>query len=242
MPEVLQPRGGENRVQRAQTGCNPTHKHYCRSVTTNNHVFAYIDGFNLYYGMLDGRMQNARWLDLRALVAALLRPHQQLGLVRYFTARVRDDPEAARDQAAFIDALLARGGVEIEFGHFQATSVECHRCGHVKNRYEEKRTDVNMAARMLEDAFDDRFDLAIVVSADSDLVAPIETVRRRFPDKRVMVAFPPRRRSAQLRRAADAVHHLAGPVIRSSRLPDPVVTSAGVKLRAPRGWLPDPLA
>ena len=147
-------------------------------------VFAHIDGFNLYHGMLDARLQHARWLDLRALLAALLRPHQQLCLVRYFTARIRDDREAAREQAALIDAVLARGGVEIEFGHFLSTTVVCRRCGVARKKHEEKRTDVNMAVRLLEDAFDDRFDLAIVVSADSDLVAPIEAVRRRFSDNR----------------------------------------------------------
>lgn len=206
---------------------------------SSKRAFAYIDGFNLYYGMLDARLHSARWLDLRAMCAALPRPHQRLGLVRYFTARVRDDPEAASDQAVYLDALRARGGVEVMFGHFLATSVECRGCGFVKKKYEEKRTDVNMAVRLLEDAFDDRFDLAIVVSADSDLVAPIEAVRRRFPDKQVMVAFPPHRRSAQLRRAANAAHHLSGPVIRSCRLPDPVMTPAGIALRAPRGWLPE---
>ena len=201
-------------------------------------VFAYIDGFNLYYGMLDAGLHSARWLDLQAMCAAMPGPHQQLRLVRHFTSRLRDDPEAAKNQAIYIDALLARGGVEIEFGHFVATSVKCRECGFVRTRSEEKRTDVNMAVRLLEDAFDDHFDLAIVVSADSDLVAPIEAVRRRFPDKRVMVAFPPRRRSAHLRRAADAAYHLSGPTIRSSRLPDPVMTPSGVELRAPRGWLP----
>lgn len=203
-------------------------------------AFAYIDGFNLYHGMLDARLHNARWLDLRAMCATLPRPHQRLCLVRYFTARIRDHPKAADDQAVFIDALQARGGVEIEFGHFLTTSVECRKCGFVKRRYEEKRTDVNMAVRLLEDAYEDRFDLAIVVSADSDLVAPIEAVRRRFGDKRVVVAFPPHRRSAQLRRVADAAYHLSGPVIRSSRLPDPVTAPSGVVLRAPRGWLPEP--
>lgn len=57
-------------------------------------VFAYIDGFNLYYGMLDARLHNARWLDVRAMCAELPRPYQRLSLVRYFTARVRGDPEA----------------------------------------------------------------------------------------------------------------------------------------------------
>ncbi len=190
--------------------------------------------------MLDARLHNSRWLDLRTLCAALLRPCQRLYLVRYFTSRVRDDPLAAKNQAVFIDALLARGGVEIEFGHFLATSVECRKCGFVRTRREEKKTDVNMAVRLLEDAFDDRFDLAIVVSADSDLVPLIEAVRRRFPSKRVMVAFPPQRWSAQLRRTADAAHHLSGPTIRSSQLPDPVMAPSGVELRAPRGWLPKP--
>ena len=203
-------------------------------------VFAYVDGFNLYHGMLDARLHNARWLDVRAMCMALPRLRQRLVLVRYFTARIRGVPEAAKNQAVFIDALQARGGVEIEFGHFLASSVECRKCGFVRKKYEEKGTDVNMAVRILEDAYEDRFDLAIVVSADSDLVAPIEAVHRRFPDKRVMVAFPPRRRSAQLRRAADAAYHLSGPIIRSSRLPDPVMTPSGVELRAPRGWLPEP--
>ena len=205
-------------------------------------VFAYVDGLNLHHGMLDARLHNARWLDLWAMCATLPRPGQRLSLVRYFTARIRDDLSAAKDQAVFIDALLARGGVEIDFGYFLATSVECRQCGFVRPRNEEKRTDVNMVVRLLEDAFDDRFDLAIVVSADSDFVAPIESVRRRFPDKRVMVAFPPKRRSAQLRRAADAAHHLSGPTIRSSRLPDPVIAASGVELRAPREWLPKPRA
>ena len=207
---------------------------------TLDRAFAYVDGFNLYHGMLDARLHNARWLDLRAMCEGLPRPHQRLGLVRYFTDRVRDDAAAAENQAVFIDALQARGGVEIEFGHFLATSVKCRKCGFVRTRNEEKRTDVNMAVRLLEDAFDDRFDLAIVISADSDLVAPIEAVRRRFPDKQVMVAFPPQRRSAQLRRAANAAFHLSGPTIRSSRLPDPVLAPSGVELRAPRGWLPKP--
>ena len=173
---------------------------------------------------------------------AVLRPHQRLDHVRYFTARVRDDASAAENQAAFIDALVARGGVEVEFGHFLTTSVECRRCGFVRTRREEKKTDVNMAVRLLEDAFDDRFDLAIVVSADSDLVAPIESVRRRFPDKRVMVAFPPKRRSAQLWRAANVTYHIPGSAIRSSRLPDPVMTPSGIEVRAPREWLPKPRA
>ena len=54
-------------------------------------VAAYIDGFNLYFGV---RQHGRRylWLDLEQLVQSLLRPRQQLVAVRYFTARVRNDP------------------------------------------------------------------------------------------------------------------------------------------------------
>ena len=49
----------------------------------------YIDGFNLYYGALKGTPY--KWLDVEAL-ARKLAPTDQLVAVRYFTARVRPQP------------------------------------------------------------------------------------------------------------------------------------------------------
>ena len=201
-------------------------------------VIAYIDGFNLYYGLRDARLRSSRWLDLRGVCASLLKPHQRLQLVRYFTARVRDDPAASKRQAVFIDALLARGGIEIDFGHFLSSSKTCRACGDVRKKNEEKKTDVNIAVRLLDDAYDDRFDTAMVISGDSDLVPPIESVRRRFPSKRLIVAAPPERWSGQFGQAANAAFRISRLTIRSNRLPDPVLTPDGVELRAPRGWLP----
>lgn len=60
---------------------------------STNRVIAYIDGYNLYCGMRDASLQSSRWLDLHALCESLLEPDQRLELVRYFTTRVRDDPE-----------------------------------------------------------------------------------------------------------------------------------------------------
>jgi hypothetical protein len=61
------------------------------STSPTERVAAYIDGFNLYFGI---REEGRRylWLDLECLVQSLLKPHQQLVAVRYFTARVRNDP------------------------------------------------------------------------------------------------------------------------------------------------------
>ena len=101
----------------------------------------------------------------------------------------------------FIDALHARGGIEIDFGHFLTKTTQCRHCGACSEKREEKKTDANIAVHILDDAYDDRFDTAMVISGDSDLVPPVESVRKRFPEKRVVVATPPKRRSTQLAQA-----------------------------------------
>ncbi len=201
-------------------------------------VVTYIDGYNLYHGLRDAKLHTSRWLDLRAMCQALLKPSQQLDLVRYFTTRVRNDPAATARQSIFIDALEARGGIEVDYGHFLSQNITCYGCGKSWRKGEEKKTDVNIAVRLLTDAYDDLFDKGILVSGDSDLAPPVESVQNRFPGKRIVVAFPPRRHSNELRRVADAVFTISHNVIRSSRLPDPVITSSGIVLRAPTGWLP----
>ena len=44
-------------------------------------------------------------------------------------------------------------------------------------------TDVNIAMELLVDAQQDKFDTALLVSADSDLTGPILKVRNLFPNK-----------------------------------------------------------
>jgi len=203
-------------------------------------VIAYIDGYNFYYGLREARLHSSRWLDLPAMCRALLKGGQRLDLVRYFTTRVRNDPAAAKRQSSFIDALTARGGIEIDFGHFISKERLCKSCGHAWRQSEEKKTDVNIAVRLLDDAYDDRFDTAVVISGDSDLVPPIKSVRARFPSKRLVVASPPKRVSGELRGAADAALTISDRTIRANRLPNPVMTSTGIQLWAPAGWLPKP--
>ncbi|MXW61623.1 MAG: NYN domain-containing protein [Acidimicrobiaceae bacterium] len=201
-------------------------------------VAAYIDGFNLYHGLIDASLLSSRWLDLRAMCTSLLKPHQQLDLVRYFTTRVSNDPAKQTRQGTYLDALTAHGGVDIDYGHFLSKTVQCKQCGNTWQRPEEKKTDVNIAVRLLDDAYDNLFDVAFVVSGDSDLVPPIESARRRHPEKTIIVAFPPKRRSAELSRVSHAAFPIRNSVIRKSRLPDPVVKASGHELHAPHGWLP----
>ena len=203
-------------------------------------VIAYVDGYNLYFGLLDAGLRNSRWLDLHGVCQSLLKPGQRLELVRYFTTSVRGDPDKAKRQATFIDALRATGQIEIDFGRFLSKRMTCKQCKTQWSKREEKRTDVNIAVRLLNDAYDDCFDVAIIMSGDSDLVPIVEAVRERFAEKSVIVAFPPKRRSNDLAESAHATFQISRAAIRSNRLPDPVVTQDGAELRAPFGWLPIP--
>lgn len=56
---------------------------------------------------------------------------EQLAAVQYFTASVRNDPEAQRRQRMFVGALRASTSVEIVLGRFQQKQRDCRRCGYV---------------------------------------------------------------------------------------------------------------
>jgi hypothetical protein len=73
---------------------------------------AYIDGFNLYYGMKTKFAHRYLWLDVVRLVQHL-RPDDEIVAVRYFTALVKAEPDAAARQTA----------TSKPFGH---TAAPCH--------------------------------------------------------------------------------------------------------------------
>lgn len=201
-------------------------------------VLVYADGLNLYHGLRDKGWRRYYWLDVRRLAQRLLLPDQTLVAVRYFTARVSAepaDPLKPHRQSAYLDALATLPDLTIHYGHFMSRERRCPQCGAVWRSYEEKMTDVNIAVEMLGDAADDAFDTAILISADSDLVGPVRAVRERY-GKRVVVAFPPARRSRVLRQAAMATTSIGRDDLRDSQLPDRVRVADGRVVERPRLW------
>jgi uncharacterized LabA/DUF88 family protein len=97
-------------------------------------------------------------------------------------------------------------------------------------------TDVNISVELMADAFQDQFDTALLISADSDLVGPVESVRRLFPAKRLIVAFPPKRTSFALQKAANVTLHIGHNELSKSLFPDQVTTPKGIILHCPAKW------
>lgn len=199
----------------------------------------YVDGMNLYHGVRSTGMPRFLWLDVWALSRSLLRPGQSLNGVKYYTSRFLSDGVdigMVRRQSTHLDALETFDKLEIIEGKFQGKTGKCRECGNEWQSYEEKMTDVNIAIEMVCDAEDDAFDAALLVSGDGDLAGPISRVLSRHPEKRVVVAFPPRRRSDSLRHAASAHFNIRRSGLRNSQLPDRLHSADGYPLRRPPEW------
>jgi uncharacterized LabA/DUF88 family protein len=195
----------------------------------------YIDGFNVYYALQENQSYHKyKWLNYRKLAESVIRAQDTIASVYYFTAVVRWRQENANRHARYI-RVLRSVGVETIQGRFMNKRVRCHLCGKEFLTHEEKRTDVNIALKILGDAIDDMFDIAVVVSADSDLLPALESVGRRFPEKKIGVMFPIGRSSADLRQIAHFRLRMREQVLKDCQFPDEVHVGKAVLTR-PDTW------
>jgi uncharacterized LabA/DUF88 family protein len=202
----------------------------------------YIDGLNLYYGAV--RQTPAfKWLDI-ARYCKLLRPHDDIILIRYFSALITGPTRV--NQEVYLRALATTPLVEMTLGRFKSKTVKCGvtACTMAGNKWylmpEEKRTDVNIAVFMLDDAYRDLCDQFIIFSGDSDLVPSVNMVRLRFPKKKIIVYVPSqnpvRGAAVELRTSAHVNRTLPALLLPKSQFPDTIPDGAGGALTRPASW------
>jgi uncharacterized LabA/DUF88 family protein len=210
-------------------------------------VTFYVDGFNFYYGLKNKKRSDitwlsAYWIDVCKLFRQFLSEEQILEKVIYFTASPLSQDKQRR-QSAFLNAnkLQNEQQFEIVRGKYLIKSIECPQCKYAIRRPEEKKTDVNIAIRMIGDCVQDKTDVLVLVSGDSDLVPPIEFIQNNYPDKKIRVYFPPTIRSMDLRNNMNAhkskVVFLENnkPKFMNSIMPDDVVKN-GKRYSIPPKW------
>ena len=98
---------------------------------------------------------------------------------------------------------------------------------------EEKGSDVNLAAHLLNDAWKNLFDVAAVLSNDTDLTEPIRMVstERR---KTVYLICPGRWQAApRLVSVANHVRHIHRSMLRAAQFPSPI---PGTTITKPANW------
>ena len=204
----------------------------------------YVDGYNLFYACLKGSAY--KWLDVHSLVTSLL-PKNKIDKLRYFTARVSarpHDPGQPQRQETYLRALATIAEVEVHFGHFLTHEISmpdaaAWKAGRFRPvrvmKTEEKGSDVNLATHLLMDAFDDLFDVAVIISNDSDLKEPIIQVSNRFGKKIVLLAPRTTRISGALRPLASFIRQFGPNALAAAQFPTHMNDDVG-SFHKPPGW------
>ena len=214
-------------------------------------TIAYIDGFNLYYGLLQ-KVPRYKWLDPFAFVKALLREDHEITSVKFFTARIRPfpfDAAAINRQDIYLKAISQCNGVSVVEGYYNRNKIwlphlseKCKACPDSRDgfarvmKFEEKRSDVNLTSALLADAFRDTADCFVLVSGDSDYIAPVDIVR--FELKKPILVFNPRiDRQSDLQYHASYYAHIPRDLPAKCQLPEVVTLPSGRTIHRPLAWV-----
>jgi len=193
-------------------------------------IIIYIDGFNLYYG-IRSLGQFYKWLDIQALARSFVKNDNTAIEVKYFTAKLNGSDESVYRQNIYLDALSKYcAKVQIILGCF----AKARQCKHCKNKNnEEKQTDVNIACEIMQDLYENNFDIAYLISGDSDLVAPVKAIVRL--QKIIIIACPPSRKSKELNEVASSYFDIDKNRLKKCQLPNEITTKRN-PLERPEKW------
>ena len=102
-------------------------------------------------------------------------------------------------------------------------------------KVEEKGSDVNLATQLLLDGFRQDYEVAIVISGDTDLVGPIRAVRTEL-NLEVGVFNPYQRSSKELQDAASFYKPVDLTILPRCQFPPTLVDADGRTIRKPASW------
>lgn len=197
----------------------------------------FVDGFNLYYGTL--RKTTHKWLDLQKLCQKIL-PKDNITSIKYFTAKVSGESNIR--QNLYLRALGTVPGLQIVYGQFLEHSVNmrlspynscsCKWASVLKR--EEKGSDVNLASHLLQDGFLKLYDVAVIISNDSDLREPVRIVNQvlKLP---IGIINPHATHSRELQEYATFVKRVRPSDAAVCQFPDKL-TDANGTFGKPRAW------
>lgn len=211
----------------------------------------YVDGFNLYYRALKQRPQY-KWLNLKRLAEEVLDPINSVEQVNFYTARIsaRVNPTGPRDQQIYFDALATIPEVKIHFGNFQVNNTYARIPPFPDGKKElfkpwptvvriikteEKGSDVNLGVHLVRDACLGRFDVAAVITNDTDLVEPIRIAVNEL-SKTVGIISPVENPARSLQDVASFVRRIRPTHLLRAQFPNPLARDREPDLNRPLDW------
>jgi hypothetical protein len=205
-------------------------------------AYVYVDGFNLYYRALKNTPY--RWINMVALAQRVLRPGDTVDLLRYFTARVSaraGDTDAPRRQQIFLSATATLPNVTSHYGRFLPKTNKRPLASNPRQFVEildteEKGSDVNLAVNLVNDGWHGRYEIALVLSQDTDLIEPIRIVSHELRLPVGLIWLDGGQPNKNLAAAASFVRHLRHADLAAAQFPDPVIRADGSVIHKPVGW------
>jgi hypothetical protein len=205
-------------------------------------TIVYVDGFNLYYGCVKDTPY--KWLNIHRM-SELLLPNDQIVGIKYFTAKVfsrGNDPQKHIRQQVYWRALRTIPNLEIIEGHY-SEHPKWMRVAHPSKgqpkyveviKTEEKGSDVNLAIHLLNDGYQRRYELGVVISNDSDLLSSIQIVQQDL-GLAVGILNPQKHPSKDLKDEALFIKQIRQGVIKISQF-SPTLTDARGSFHKPKDW------
>lgn len=201
----------------------------------------YIDGFNLYYRAL--KRTPYKWLDLDTLCHLLL-PKADIQTINYYTARVTarpHDPDQPTRQNVYLRALKTIPHLSVIEGTFLTKPVSLPLESNPAQfatviKTEEKGSDVNLAAHLINDGHNGKYEQAVVITNDSDLAEPIRIVRDELKLP-VGILYPSKHVNPQLQRVVtpNFTKPIRSGVLKASQFPEQLTDVTGM-FHKPPSW------
>lgn len=205
-------------------------------------TFVFVDGFNLYYGCLKGTPY--KWLNIKKLCELYL-PSANFDIKKifYFTAKISgtpDDPDKPQRQLTYVRALQTLPNIEIIDGHFITEKIILQKAdgtGPVEViRTKEKRSDVNLVSQLFWHANTKAFEMAVIISGDSDFHTPVIMIRNYYK-KEVGILDPQRDGTpmSPMNRAANFYKQIRRGALDASQFPIQMTDAKG-DFYKPQEW------
>jgi uncharacterized LabA/DUF88 family protein len=150
-------------------------------------VHVFIDGYNVYVPLAkhyNATGENYKWVDYRKVATKLLATNHQFNgyktkdlQVSFFTALPTWNDKKKERHELFVEACKLQD-IEVYEGRFN------------RNR-DEKETDISIAIELYRQASKNLYDVAILLTGDTDFVPCIKAFREDFPEKAIFVVTPP---------------------------------------------------
>jgi uncharacterized LabA/DUF88 family protein len=166
-------------------------------------VEIFVDGTNFRIAQLSAGSPE---VDLPGFARQLAKGYV-LVKMRYYTAPLpRNDSDTYAKQQRFFERLRKTRAIELVLGRNEPRreNITCPRCGEVSThrRHVEKETDVSLATDLVVGAHADRYDVAMLVTGDTDYVHAIEAVQA-TGRKVIWCHFPSQAHTDRLRQVCD---------------------------------------